>query len=305
MRIDLDVRRVWECPTCHKQRRASMAVASMKCDSCSEHPFMTIASESTPRRSVPPGGSEPETHCPPNSSARNVERRDWTAPPLSAEEEAALTAPLPDYKPVLPPPREEDDSPRSGRGRRQGRQPANRQKPADSRKRDEATETSPNESGGETEAAAAAAPEEPTSTGDSLDQSTGADRPARKRRRPRRRKRGDRSRENTEPGGTGSGETGDASNTAATESTPADSDSSTTEVSSPSRSDQPKPAETSDERSDSGSGGEQSSGESDERPKKRRPRRRRGRRGNKPRSADGTNENSGGESGGSDPSPAE
>ena len=30
-RIDLDVRRIWECPRCHKQRRANGDVVSLRC----------------------------------------------------------------------------------------------------------------------------------------------------------------------------------------------------------------------------------------------------------------------------------
>jgi hypothetical protein len=30
-RIELDVRRIWECPQCHKQRRTSGEVASLRC----------------------------------------------------------------------------------------------------------------------------------------------------------------------------------------------------------------------------------------------------------------------------------
>jgi len=52
-RIDLDVRRVWECPTCHKQRKADGEIVTKRCFCTKEGVWMQLVESRRQVRTFP------------------------------------------------------------------------------------------------------------------------------------------------------------------------------------------------------------------------------------------------------------
>ncbi len=52
MRLDLDVRRIWRCPSCDAERRTSGDRTALHCTVCSDRPLMTLIERARPVRPV-------------------------------------------------------------------------------------------------------------------------------------------------------------------------------------------------------------------------------------------------------------
>ncbi len=50
MRLDLDVRRLWRCPSCGAERRTSGDRTVLRCAACSDHPLMALIEGARPVR---------------------------------------------------------------------------------------------------------------------------------------------------------------------------------------------------------------------------------------------------------------
>ncbi len=140
MRLDLDVRRLWRCPSCDAERRTPGDRTALHCTICSDHPLMALIERTRPVRPV----------AQPLDSTIEIHPDDVDAPPQLPP--GMTTEPTTNESPheaaverVTPPPRTEPSlSERQKRsGKRQSRRRSQRETTEEKEPTSAATATAP------------------------------------------------------------------------------------------------------------------------------------------------------------------
>ncbi|MGH7130276.1 MAG: hypothetical protein ACREJB_11125 [Planctomycetaceae bacterium] len=77
MRLDLDVRRVWECPACGTRIKLPGREVARRCHQCEGHPWMRLVEDKPkPRRFTPPAATADADPFVASSPADNISDED-------------------------------------------------------------------------------------------------------------------------------------------------------------------------------------------------------------------------------------